>query len=246
MNQKVPHLVRVIGRSVRQGLHQTRFEIERIQRRRRRVPVIQNYMATHEVRGVHIGAGPIILKGWLNTDLEPQAPDIAYLDVTEPLPFPDNSIDFIFSEHLIEHVPHADGAYHLRESFRVLKPNGRIRVSTPDLQFLIDIYTRTEHTETQARYVRRTLDQAFPEYGFYNGAFVLNHFVKNWGHQFIYDDKTLPDALTRAGFRSVRRWQLGESDAPMLQNIEHHGDSISPEFNLMQSIVVEGTKSAAR
>jgi len=238
-------LVLALRSGVGQTLRAMKFEWARPGSIRASVPVIQKYLATNQVRRIHIGAGGNILAGWLNTDLEPQSADIAHLDVSEPLPFPDSSIDFVFSEHLIEHLPHAVGAYHLRECFRALKPNGRVRVATPDLQFLIDIYTQPQHTETQAKYVRRTLDQGFPEHGFYTGGFVVNHFVRHWGHQFIYDDKTLPHAISHAGFTNVRRWPVGQSDEPMLQNIEHHGDAISPAFNLMQTIVVEGTKPPA-
>ena len=131
---------RVVG-ALRSGVGQTiravKFELARPRNIRASVPVIQKYLATNEVRRIHIGAGGNILPGWLNTDLEPQSQDIAYLDVSEPLPFPDGSIDFIFSEHLIEHLPHSVGAYHLRECFRALRPNGRVRVATPDLQFLL-------------------------------------------------------------------------------------------------------------
>jgi len=200
-------------------------------------------MASHEVRCVQFGAGGNLLREWLNTDLEPPSPDVIYLDITEPLPFANGSIDFLFSEHLIEHVPHAEGASHVRECFRVLKPSGRLRVATPDLQFLIDIYTHTDHTDTQSRYVQRTIAEAFPQDGFYDGAFVLNHFVRHWGHQFIYDERTLSTALQRVGFERVHRWPVGQSDEPRLQNIEHHGDAISPEFNRLQTMVLEASKS---
>jgi predicted SAM-dependent methyltransferase len=239
---KVPRAIRAIGGGIVKDVELMRFELRRIRGMRARGPVIRRYLQSHEIRCLHIGAGGNVLPGWLNTDLEPQTPEIVYLDVSDPLPFPDNTLDFVFTEHLIEHLPHELAAYHLRECCRALKPDGRVRVSTPDLQFLIDIYTRSDHTETQARYVRRILQNAYPNTGFYDGAFVLNHFVKYWGHQFIYDEKTLPDAIRRAGFRSARRWGVGESDAPMLQNVEHHGDAISDEFNRMQSIIFEGTK----
>ena len=119
---------------------------------------------------------------------------------------------------------------------------GRVRVSTPDLQFLIDIYTSAVHSEAQRKYVQRTLESAFPEYGFYDGAFVLNHFVRHWGHKFIYDERTLADAVRRAGFVNVTRWSVGESDEAMLRGVEQHGDAISQEFNKLQTIIFEGTK----
>ena len=43
---------------------------------------------------------------------------------------------------MIEHLKYSDGQNMLKESFRVLKPKGKIRISTPDLQFLIDLTKR--------------------------------------------------------------------------------------------------------
>jgi len=241
---KQSRLVRTLGRVLKSDAQALRSEIERLWLIRSRSGQIDRFMRSHSVRRLHIGAGRNVLEGWLNTDLQPQAPGIIFLDVTDPLPFPDRSLDVVFSEHLIEHLSHADGAYHLREAFRVLKPHGRLRVATPDLQFLIDIYTRGDHTDAQARYVRLTVERMFPVNGFYSGAFVLNNFVRHWGHQFIYDESTLGDALRRAGFSNVTRWDVGRSDEPMLQNLEHHGDAISDDFNRMQTIVMEGNRPA--
>jgi predicted SAM-dependent methyltransferase len=239
-----PRLVRVIGRSIRDDFRVLHSELERLwqNRSRTRSAFIRAYLDSHEVRCLHIGSGGNVLQGWLNTDLNPRSDQIIYLDATDPLPFEDSTLDYVFSEHLIEHLPHEDGAYHLNQCYRVLKPKGRIRVATPDLQFLIEIYTQSTLTEPQAKYVRRTLDRAFPNTGFFNGAFVLNHFMRHWGHKFIYDEATLGHALRKAGFTETRRWPVGDSDEPRLRDIEHHGDAISEEFNLLQTMVIEGAK----
>jgi len=50
----------------------------------------------------------------------------------DPFPFPDQSFDVILAAEIIEHLPF--NPYHmLHESFRVLKPTGRIVLSTPNL-----------------------------------------------------------------------------------------------------------------
>jgi predicted SAM-dependent methyltransferase len=48
--------------------------------------------------------------------------------------------DYVFSEHMIEHVSYAEGLLMLRECLRVLKPGGRIRIATPSLEVLLDLY----------------------------------------------------------------------------------------------------------
>jgi SAM-dependent methyltransferase len=68
--------------------------------------------------------------GFLGVDREAYA-GIDVLADLGALPFPDDSIDGVLCEMVLEHVPDADGA--LREFRRVLKPGGRISlaVTTP-------------------------------------------------------------------------------------------------------------------
>lgn len=75
-------------------------------------------------------------------------------------------------------------------------------------------------------------------------AFVINPCALNWGHQFIYDEKTLGGALERLGFREVKRCQPGESDDLNLRGIESNGRQISDDFNRLESIVLEAVKPA--
>lgn len=77
---------------------------------------------------LHLGSGAVILPGWLNIDFDSSlASGIYPLDIRNPLPFPDNSISVIFSEHLIEHLSKKDGLELLKECRRVLKPYAPIR-----------------------------------------------------------------------------------------------------------------------
>lgn len=55
-------------------------------------------------------------------------------DVTQGLPFQNNEVDGVYSEHFIEHLSQTDGIGFLRECRRILKPGGTIRIATPDLE----------------------------------------------------------------------------------------------------------------
>ena len=70
----------------------------------------------------------------------PRGPQFVYMDATALFPLPDASFDYIFSEHVIEHMSYADGGRMLRECLGVLKPGGRIRIATPNLVRLLGLY----------------------------------------------------------------------------------------------------------
>lgn len=206
---------------------------------------IKNYFKLQKVRKLHLGCGKNILKGWLNTDLKLDK-EVVFLDAAKKLSFDDCTFDYVFSEHLIEHLKYQNGARLIQESYRILKNGGKLRISTPDLFFLIKLYTENK-TDLQKQYVRWTVDSFLPKIGIYSDTFVINNFFRDCNrkfidHKFIYDYKALKDILQKCGFVNVSRYRPGESDDDNLQGIEAHGRIITDEFNELESLVVEGTK----
>jgi len=169
---------------------------------------------------LHLGCGHNILEGWVNTDSCPVSSDVLSLDVSKPFPLDDNQFDCVFSEHMIEHLSYVEGLSVLKESYRVLKKGGIIRVSTPDIEFLINLYNGHK-TELQKRYIKWATDTFISNAPSYSDTYVINNFVRDWGHLFIYDKKILCDSLERAGFKSIRRCLLNESSHEALRNLEN-------------------------
>ena len=111
------------------------------------------YLAESDTPKLHIGCGDHVLSGWLNTDYEPELPIVMHLDASQRFPFKEATFDYIFSEHVIEHISYWDGMKTLAECFRVLKGSGKVRISTPDLAFLVDL-TKPDKSELQRAYVK--------------------------------------------------------------------------------------------
>jgi SAM-dependent methyltransferase len=211
--------------------------------RRRIAPAqMQSYLATDEAKKLHIGAGPNLLDGWLNTTLQPLKKGSIHLNAIKPYPLPDASFDYVFSEHMIEHVTFQAAQVMLSQCFRVLKSGGRIRIATPDLERMLAVYTENPGPEQEA-YIRWTVDSFLTDTDGYNPSFVINKIFHGWGHVFIYDQKTLTYALENVGFRDVVRFNAGISDDPHLQHVEQHGKVINNEpMNQYETLVLEARK----
>jgi len=208
----------------------------------RRPQAIRAYFQQCPTRKLQIGAGGNFLEGWLNTDYLPKSGRYVFLDATKPFPFADSSFDYVFSEHIIEHIPYQAGCFMLRECRRVLKPGGRVRIATPDLATLLALYT-PEKSDIQERYIRWVVDRFLPEVEVYSAAFVINNAFRNWEHQFLYDQETLQRAMQEAGFVEVARYAPGESDDPILRGLEAHGRATgSEEINRFETMVLEGKR----
>jgi SAM-dependent methyltransferase len=170
---------------------------------------------------LNVGCGDHPLPGWVNTDLNPCHPSITRLDATQPFVFPDGYFDYVFSEHMIEHVPYAGARVMLYECRRVLRPGGKIRISTPDLNFLVGL-CNPPHFPIEASYIVwacREFNPGSPA----RATVVLNNFVRNWGHQFIFDPTTLIDLMAEAGFSTFSHHRIHESADPELANLENDG-----------------------
>ncbi|HXY94149.1 MAG TPA: methyltransferase domain-containing protein [Acidimicrobiia bacterium] len=206
--------------------------------------VLDDYLDTHAVRKLQLGSGPKLLEGWLNTDCSLVFPANFFLDVTKRFPFPDATFDYVFTEHLIEHLDYSQGRAMLRECFRVLVPGGRIRVSCPDLSVILDLH-RAEKTPAQDRYIRIRVEGAVADRDPSRDAFVVNNAFRNWGHKFLYDQEALTAALQAAGFAGVTRFPPTVSDDPNLRGLESHGSDDEDEAKCFESQVLEAAKPRA-
>jgi len=197
--------------------------IVRAQRLRRKIlrtdeRLRDNYLKSVAVPKLQIGGGWNRLDGWLNTDLALR-PGVMLMDATERFPFPDETFQFIYTEHMIEHVSYEQGVFMLQECYRVMLKGAVIRVTTPNLATITDLCNENL-TDMQQKYLSWICRTFVSHSSTSRRAFAINVFFRLWGHQFIYDEETLADVLSTTGFSSVKRHRLRISDWPTLQNLE--------------------------
>ena len=92
---------------------------------------------------LHLGCGDRILAGWVNIDIAvpPILKDPSSVgglfrqaDATQ-LPYPDTSVDVIYSEDLIEHLDQQEQFWFLAECYRVLRFGSCCRITCPELSY---------------------------------------------------------------------------------------------------------------
>lgn len=201
---------------------------------------VTRFIASSDRKMFQFGSGPHRLEGWLNTDFEPWMDGVFHLDMRQSLPFPDNVLDVAASEHVFEHFTYEDGRKIAAELFRCLKSGGLIRMSMPDLDRYIALWSANLSHE-QVAYMREYVNiehagaPATP-------CMTLNLAMRSFGHQFIYDRTTLHDLLTRAGFVDVRFATPSDRSGLRLPNFEvrvSEGNSILDSYETM---IVEALK----
>jgi predicted SAM-dependent methyltransferase len=171
---------------------------------------------------LNIGCGHVVFTdGWVNIDLRsaPNLIDISW-NVSNKMSFLDNdSCEFIYNEHFLEHLNIECAKIFLSESFRILEPGGIIRIAMPSLDLIIQKYCSEDW--------RNQSWLKLPEYQFIQTkAEMLNIAFRWWGHCWLYDQEELERRLKEAGFENIKYFSNGESDAIQLQNRETRDDSL--------------------
>jgi len=191
---------------------------------------------------LQLGAGKNVLPGWLNTDLHPQE-GVLPIDATRPLPFADNTFEYVVSEHMIEHISFKEARRMVTEVHRVLRDGGKVRVSTPDFDFFRGLF-RDELSAAEEEFISWHIKTYNPGYPVLPLS-VMNTMFRSWGHQHLYNEQTLSLLLRQCGFSRIRRYACGESDDRELQGLEAHGRLVGESNNRMETLVLEATKDSS-
>ena len=94
-------------------------------------------------RYINIGGGIWYYPKWENIDYYTNKFYVNYkidLRIKQGIPLESNSTQIIFSSHFFEHISNDDGKFILKECFRLLKKNGLIRISVPDMDKAFKAY----------------------------------------------------------------------------------------------------------
>jgi len=80
---------------------------------------------------LNLGSGYRPLEGFVNIDNRAEVKPDLVCDVTEGLPYPDNSVDMVRAHDFLEHIPIGKTIGVMNEIWRVLKPGGLFDSFTP-------------------------------------------------------------------------------------------------------------------
>lgn len=202
--------------------------------------IIKNYLKSNDIKKLQLGAGVTTLPGWLSTDIVPASERVVYLDVTKPFPFNNDTFDYIYNEHIIEHISWHEGSLMLQECRRVLRPGGTIRIATPDLEVLIGLYNHPREPFNK-EFINWITNRFLDGIDDCKASFVINNAFRNWGHQFLYDAELLEMAMQNVGFTNIQRYLPGKSDDENLCGIESHGKNVANvDMAAFETMVFEG------
>ena len=211
---------------------------------------------------IHFGCGWNFLEGWDNTDMvippnltKEQEAHIKIIDVTKTLPYESDSVDFIFHEHMIEHIDEVDGYNFLTECYRVLKPGGVMRLSCPSIDGAMQVYQNWDNVSNEFK----------EEYGFLTKARFINHFIyyeaagytgkkftpeggikyvnnPDYWHKYMYDREDFSYKLDYIGFKEVNFVNKHKSQYNELKGLERRFGGKFKSFPTETDITLETIK----
>jgi predicted SAM-dependent methyltransferase len=119
-------------------------------------------------------------------------------------------MQFLYSCHAIEHLHITESIKLLSECRRVLSPDGYMRLTLPDFNFIFEILAGTEKSE-------------FPrEFRSVQGR-AINHLFCDGQHKYAFSKELIEEIAEEIGFTKVASAGVQDNNVPNLQQIEPAG-----------------------
>lgn len=187
---------------------------------------------------VQYGCGHSPAPGWRNFDASPTLrfervpiiglmwtknavrfpPNVEYGDIVKGLPVSSGTCSRVYCSHVLEHLSLDDLRRALRNTHLILKPGGVFRLVLPDLEYLIRRYLADASPDAALKMMRESgLGLESRPRGLFATAKV---FFGNSRHLWMWDYRALSIELENAGFISIRRAEIGDSEDPAFSAAE--------------------------
>jgi predicted SAM-dependent methyltransferase len=187
-------------------------------------------------RYLDVGCGPNTHDAFINLDYlwHPKV-DVCW-DITRGLPFADQSMKGVFSEHCLEHFDVGAATKLFVEFHRVLGPSGILRLIVPDAELYLRTYVGQLDGDTERRFPFQDTEGQVPSWtpmSSVNRIFYQDR-TSPFGHRTMYDFRMLEALLRQCGFANVLRREFGVGADPVLL--------IESPLRRPESLYVEATR----
>ncbi len=171
---------------------------------------------------VNLGCGKDYHDGYVNVDVNLFFKSDMWLDLRNPLPFREGTVDGIFTSHVLEHFPLDDTVHIIRQCHRALRSGGALRVAVPDVEPAVQAYIRGDR-------------DYFHGSGQSLGRLFSDHVLDNSNHRLLMDYSFVEELLREAGFRDIRRCAFRQGTHPLSQEMAELDNR--PEISLFAEAV---------
>jgi len=142
-----------------------------------------------------------------------------YKDITK-LPFEDDSVDLIYSSHVIEYFNRSEINEVLKEWRRVLKPGKTLRIAVPDFKKMSELYFLKTISLNQI---------LGPLYGkMQMGDYSIYH-------KTTYDFNSLYEVLNQNGFNQIERYDWRKTEHA---HFDDHSQAYIPHMDKENGVLI--------
>lgn len=188
---------------------------------------------------INLGSGTKTFDEYINIDFFSLFSDnVDYeADFRYPLKIDDDSVDGIFTEHVLEHLTYDQVERLLKECHRILKPGGIIRIIVPDVSIFIEHYCLNnndwfsqweKHVFIESEDVNRCNRRMISK------MTAISFVTQEYGHVSCWDFETLEIFLSKANFKKIEKTAFGQGSNKKMLRDDDSRASIS--------LYVEGSK----
>ena len=118
------------------------------------------------------------------------------------LPFLDETVDYVYSSHLLEHLFRDDAEELLKDVYRVLKRGGRVRICVPDLEHAFELYQAGDKGKALSYFFKASSCGGLAR------------------HRYMYDFDALKKLLESVGFVDVERCSYQQGNIPDIGKLD--------------------------
>ncbi len=204
---------------------------------------LKKEIKSHAIDQLHVGCGHVLLPDWLNIRYEVREEYgrlkkikggwLLNYNLLKSWPIEDDSINYIAGSHFIEHLDLNHGIQFLKESFRVMKKGGAIRLSCPDLELYARNYVNNNKSFFDHKLIREWC--TFKAAQTPGEIFIAKAYDSGGSHKWFHDFASLKHILETAGFGHVKRVGRLEGQVPDLKQLE-------PAERELETVYVEAVK----